>query len=158
MVCVFFLLRFCTNKCDVLAVKLVCQGGPPLGAPAESCFSSVVCCQIVIGKHSQPSHSLWQFAAPVSFRGNNPKPPVDLEQCSANSNLCCCRCCFVVVKGCSGSWPARLHCVSCANYLGCFMPRILCTCWSHDHSEQTKQAKALTSPQHTNYISKGLDE
>ena len=82
-----FLLRFCINKCDVLAVKLACQGGPPLGAPAESCFSKVVCCQIVIGRHSQPSRSLWHFAAPVSFRGNSPKPLVDLEQCAASKGF-----------------------------------------------------------------------
>ena len=48
-----FLLRLCINKCDVLAVKLACQGDPPLGAPAASCLSSILCCHILIGKHSQ---------------------------------------------------------------------------------------------------------
>ena len=116
----FFLLRFCINNCDDLAVKLACQGGPPLGPPAEACFSSVV---------TYCHDGLW-------------------------FNHCCC-CCIVVVKSCSGSWPARLLCISCAKYLGCRMPRILCACWSPDHSTQTTQAKALTSPEHTSYISKG---
>ena len=33
-----FLLRFCINKCDVLAVKLACQGGTPFGSPGRIMF------------------------------------------------------------------------------------------------------------------------
>jgi hypothetical protein len=38
MVCVFFLLRFCLNKCVDLAVKLACQGGTQFGSPSRIMF------------------------------------------------------------------------------------------------------------------------
>jgi hypothetical protein len=55
---VCFLLKLYINKCNVLDVKLARQGGPPLGAPAESCFSSIACCQIVTGNIPNDSAGL----------------------------------------------------------------------------------------------------